>query len=353
MVVKSKLRVGVVGYGQVAENAHVPALSRLNDRFSIAAVADPSPERREAASSDLGLEPTAVFSVTDALFESDLIDVALLAVPPSRRPEIASQALGAGVHVVAEKPLASTEHRARALVQEARSSTARLFMVHNYLFFPEIEAARTLATSGAIGAVRHVSVNMLGVVADEGDDWRTTASVSGGGVLMDMMHAVYLAQTLSGEEVETCTALAHYRDGTDIEDQALVLGRGVTTSMSMFVGWGHGSGGIEIVGDRGRVSIHYEGQGTPPFAPAESVEHVDAQGVVSPVPFTAESPRESFVSLWDDLYTAIIAGVAARSEGSSGLQSLRVVLAAYRSSNEGQHVTVTTREDVDALTQQV
>jgi predicted dehydrogenase len=87
-----------------------------------------------------------------------------------------------------------------------------LAMVHNYLWLPEIQAARRVIDSGEIGEVRSVIVNFLGVVDAPGAsgnraDWRHDPALAGGGVLIDMLHGVYIAELLLGAPLQEVVRL--------------------------------------------------------------------------------------------------------------------------------------------------
>jgi len=331
--------VGIIGYGRVAERAHLPALRELHEIFDVAAVADPAAENLRRARGALGLEPQALHRDAASLIDAADVDVVLLATPPSMRPRLAEAALRAGMHVVAEKPLAVSADAVGGLLRVAGESPAQLIAVHNYLFLPEVVATRRAIDAGEIGAVEHASVRMLGVVPGD-DDWRNDPARSGGGVLMDMLHAVYLARWFTGEPARTVTALTRRPSGADIEDLALVLTAGTATTASVSVGWGHGPGGFDVVGESGRIAVRYQQDGTPPFAPLASVSATGASGRRRELEAAVEDPRRSFVELWRDVARVLAAGGAPRAGGDDAAETLEVVRAAYDSALSGRHVVL-------------
>ena len=99
-----KYRGAIVGFGKVAEQAHVPGF-RLAPGFEIAAVVDPSEERRAQALAALpGARAYADFAAAaEAEAKLDFVDVA---APPRFHAPVVTQALSRGLHVLCEKPLA-------------------------------------------------------------------------------------------------------------------------------------------------------------------------------------------------------------------------------------------------------
>src|SRR5690606_37151922 len=103
-----------------------------------------------------------------------------------------------GKHVLCEKPIAVTPAIAAELAQAARDAGLVFGIVHNYLFFPEYIKIKELLQAGVIGDLRVATLHFLGVIdypgaAEYRDMWRHGME-AGGGVLTDMIHAVYLAE---------------------------------------------------------------------------------------------------------------------------------------------------------------
>lgn len=198
MTGREPLRVGLVGCGNVALNDHVPAYLRRPGRFRVVAVADPTGERRELARAALGLAAAdAHGSAADLLARGDL-EVVDVCTPQALRREIVLGALAGGRHVLCEKPLAARPAEAAELVDTAAAAGVRLALMHNYLFLAEIAALREAVARGAVGEVEVAVVNYLGVVDLPGNPayaprWRHDAAAAGGGVLVDMLHGVYVA----------------------------------------------------------------------------------------------------------------------------------------------------------------
>jgi predicted dehydrogenase len=99
----SKIRVGLIGAGYIA-SWHADAL-RATDGVEITAVCDPS----EAAAKGLadGLGVRAFGGVAD-LIEAKVCDAVHILTPPHLHHPLAIQCLKAGLHVLVEKPVATS-----------------------------------------------------------------------------------------------------------------------------------------------------------------------------------------------------------------------------------------------------
>ncbi len=335
------LRVGIVGCGNVALNFHVPAYRAAGDRYQIVGLADPTPERLELGRETAGLTADQVHPDPAELLARDDVDVIDVCTPQHLHRDLVVAAARAGKHVLCEKPIAAVPADAAAMVAAAADAEVILGVVHNYLFFPEVVALKALIDAGELGEVRTVRVDMLGVVDSPGaagyqPRWRHDPAASGGGVLMDMLHGVYVAEHLLGAPVAAVSAFVDSAtDGDAVEGLGLCrLEAGRRVAM-VNIGWGMGPGGITVHGSEGRAVARYEQDGTPPWAPfreltvttaagTRTVELPAGQGLV---PLVADAMRDTVVDLAD----AITAGRVPAADGAAARHTLEATVAAYAS----------------------
>lgn len=347
------LRVGIVGCGNVALNFHVPAYQAAGDRYRIVGLADPTPERLELGRQTAGLTADQVHLDAADLVARDDVDVVDICTPQHLHRANVTAAARAGKHVLCEKPIAAKPSDAAAMVDAAQQAGVVLGVVHNYLFFPEVVALKAIIDAGELGEVRSVRVDMLGVVDSPGAAgyqplWRKDPAASGGGVLMDMLHGVYLAEHLLGAPVTAVSAFVDGMEGdapSTVEGLALCRLEADRRVALVNIGWGHGAGGVSVHGSKGRAIARYRADGTMPWAPFEQLTVVDAAGssrvVDLPagaelVPLVATAMRDTVLNLAD----AITAGGAPAADGAAALHTLETTVAAYASAALGRSVTV-------------
>ena len=106
------VRLALVGCGRIAQVAHLPAIEKA-DGVTLVAVTDPSQEVAAAVARRYGV-PAAYRDEAGAFADPD-VDAVLVAAPDRFHYPIAAAALGAGKHVLVEKPLAATSAEAGAL----------------------------------------------------------------------------------------------------------------------------------------------------------------------------------------------------------------------------------------------
>jgi myo-inositol 2-dehydrogenase / D-chiro-inositol 1-dehydrogenase len=171
--VSERLRVALVGLGDIGVGAHLPAL-RLRDDVEVAALVDPDAERRAAAVASLARAPSFSFVagereerpagaplaaaeaaplVADALADAlDAgVEAVVLATPPWATVELAETALGAGCFVLAEKPIATSVAAAAPLAALPPEHLARLQVGLTYRHDPALERLAAWIADGRLG----------------------------------------------------------------------------------------------------------------------------------------------------------------------------------------------------------
>jgi len=197
---------GVVGTGFIGP-VHVEALRRLGVR--VKGVLGSSAEKSKAAAAALGLEH-GYASFQELLADPD-ITVIHLTSPNKAHAEQVRLALGAGKHVVCEKPLAMTSKETADLVTLAATHPHLVCAVnYNIRFYPlNLEARERIAT-GSLGEVFHLRGAYVQdwllypddfnwrVLAEDGGEVRAVGDIG--------THWLDLAQFVTGLSIEAVCA---------------------------------------------------------------------------------------------------------------------------------------------------
>ncbi len=339
------LRVGIIGCGNITLREHAPALKSL-DGARVTAIADPVEARRRQVQDLLGLPNAACFADHHALLDSG-VDYVTLTVPQKFRRPFVEDCARAGIHVLSEKPIATTPADAQAMINAMRAANLRYGIVHNYLYYPEYVLARELIEAGAVGTPRHVTLNFLGMpdhpgAAEYRPQWRHDPAEAGGGILMDMVHAIYLAEFFMGGSIRAVTAVVDNLDhpGEAVEDFTLVDYHFDSGYATVNMWWGGGPGGLEIGGTQGRILVFYENYATGPFATLASFTLVNRQGRQDLHPRAEKHSNHNFTRIHADFAEAIRVGRDPIAPGEAGLRALEAALAAYASAATGRAVAL-------------
>jgi predicted dehydrogenase len=195
------LRAGVVGTGFIGA-VHVEALRRLG--VEVVGVVGSSPERARIK----GL--AAVIGSHEELLADERVDVVHLTTPNHLHHSQVKQALEAGKHVVCEKPLAMTSEQSAELLELAEQSGLVHCTNFNIRFYPQVQQARALVQSGAVGAIWNVHGGYLQDWLLLPTDWNWRLELEKGGELRAVgdigSHWLDLLQFVTGMRVESLLA---------------------------------------------------------------------------------------------------------------------------------------------------
>ncbi len=342
------LKVGLIGCGNVVQYGHRPAINGLTD-IELLALADITPARREIGKAWFDLRDDQLYADYRDLLAIDAIDAVAITVPQQFRRAIVLDALAAGVHVLSEKPISNAPAVADELIDAAASAGRKLAMVHNYHFLPEFRQIKRMLADGLIGDVRVAMLHFLGVIdypgaAEYQSDWRHTMA-AGGGVLMDMIHAVYLAEWLAGERAQQVMAFVdapeYAHRGPVIEDLALVQIAFPTGYAVIHMAWGEGVGGVDISGSDGHIRLRYKQYQSGGFNQPVELYSVDkdwnrSDHAIANLENHLDSVARSFTELWADFRAAIRDDREPMAPASAGARALQIALGAYISGVTGK-----------------
>ncbi|MGV9714267.1 Gfo/Idh/MocA family oxidoreductase [Gordonia sp. NPDC003424] len=121
------MRLGLVGYGAGGRLFHAPYITAV-DEIELVGVVTRNPQRRREVAEDL--PGVAVFDSLPDLLSAG-VDAVTITTPPDTRRELVLEAVGRGVHVVADKPFAPDADGGRELVDAADHAGVLLSVFHN------------------------------------------------------------------------------------------------------------------------------------------------------------------------------------------------------------------------------
>jgi len=150
-VTTRRVRVGVVGcgiWGQMHIRAH-----QQHPSADLVGICDKDQARVSEAAKKAGISKT--FCDVDELLEQG-VDAISVATPDTAHAEIVIKAANKGVHVLVEKPLATTEEECRRMIAAAQSHGVYLMVDwHNRWNPPYYEAWKSIR-SGELGGISYV-----------------------------------------------------------------------------------------------------------------------------------------------------------------------------------------------------
>jgi predicted dehydrogenase len=257
----NKIRVGIVGVGNIG-SAHAATLyGGKVEGAVLTAVCDISPEvRRRCAESYPGV---AVYEDADGLFDSE-VELVILSVPHPLHGQLAIRAFQKGKHVLTEKPMDISLSRGRQMAEAARKSGKLFGIMFNQRTGNLFQKARQIVHSGALGQLKRsvwIITNWYRSQAyyDSGS-WRATWKGEGGGVLMNQCpHQLDLWQWICGMPVKVTAFCEEGKyHNIEVEDEATLFVQfenGATGTFITTTGEYPGTNRLEISGTLGKLVL--------------------------------------------------------------------------------------------------
>lgn len=206
------LKVGLVGYGVAAKVMHAPFLATL-PQYQVTAVL----ERNREESKQLFPHATIVRSI-EALLQQD-IDLVVITTPNDTHLPYTAAALGAGKHVVVEKPFAITSDEALGLIATARNSGRVLSVFQNRRYVSDYLTIREILDQQLLGEVHTYEAHYDRYRPEpKPNAWREE-DIPGSGVFFDLgPHIIDQALCLFGLPKQVWADIRRQRPHARVDD---------------------------------------------------------------------------------------------------------------------------------------
>lgn len=343
-----RIRLGMVGGGEGAFIGGVHRFAaRLDDQYELVAGAlASSPEKARRSGLALGLDEDRCYSDFNemARFESmreDGIEAVAIVTPNHMHAPVAERFLAAGIHVICDKPLATTSADARRLQALATERQALFAVTYNYSGYAMIRQAREMVRDGLLGDIRVVQVEyaqdwLTEQIESDGQKqagWRTDPSRAGvGGCIGDIgTHAYQLVHFVTGlEATEVLAELTAFVPGRRLDDNAQVLlrfangARGTLWASQVAVG-NENNLRLRIYGSKGGLDWRQEHPNQLLWSPFAEATQTISRGSGSAGAASARVTRipaghpEGYLEAFGTLYSEIAQAIKARRPGGAQL----------------------------------
>lgn len=220
-----KIRIGVVGLGNMGRTLTAAMAQETEAEFRLAAVCDYRPGRAQVLGREHGV---AAFEKAPAMFASGLIDAVYIATPHYWHAPLAVRAAQHGLHVLCEKPLAVTAGAARAMVEACRQHRVALGCMFMMRTRGLMKATHDRIAAGDLGPIHRIAMTCSTWFRTQhyydSGEWRGTWDGEGGGVLMNQApHHLDLFQWFGGLPRAVTAAVATRAHRIEVEDTVNVF----------------------------------------------------------------------------------------------------------------------------------
>ena len=323
------LRVGLISFAHVHAPGVAATLKALG-QVEFVGLHDEDAARGSAAAAAYGV---AWYDKLDALLAaSEAVVITSTNADHRRYTEAAARR---GVHVLSEKPLATTIADARAMIEACRRAGVQLGTAFPVRSSTAVIALRDAIANGALGKVRAVRATNPGQYPGH---WFGDRRAAGGGSVMDhTVHAADAIRWLLADEVARVHAeIGSFVYGLEVEDCGLLtldLTSGAFASIDCswsrpktFPTWGGVT--LHVVGEKATVDVDVFRQ---------ALTHYDDRAGHTRLVGWGDDLTARMIA---DFVDAILARRPVPIDGEAGLRALEVALAAYRSADERRPIEI-------------
>jgi predicted dehydrogenase len=319
---------------------HARVLRELRD-VELVGVAD---SNLDAACQVAGFHSTRGYGSLEELLKKEKPEAVTVAVPTESHHRAVMEALGAGCHVMVEKPIAATLAEADELVAAAKSANRVLAVGHIERYNPAVLELKRRLDEGQLGRVYQFDAQRLGPFPQRIRDV---------GVVIDLAtHDLDLMRFLTGSEIVRVYAETRRKVHTTREDMVSGLLRLADGSVGLVqINWLTPTKirQMTVTGERGMFRADYLTQDLYFHENAEAAAHNWEQ--ISMLRGVSEgsmvkyviAKREPLQSELEAFMKAVAGEPAGIVSGEDGTEALRLALAMVESGDEGRVVTVARR----------
>ncbi len=331
-----KIRYGVVGAGNIAQVAVLPAFEHAAENSELVALISGDPQKRESLPERFkDIEHVGDYSELEQVIKRARVDAVYLATPNNHHRDLTERAARLGVHVLCEKPMAPTVADCEAMISVCRENGVKLMIAYRLHFEEANLKAIELVRSGRIGDPRIFSSVFTQQVRP--GDIRTRADLAGGAILDMGIYAVNAARYLFQDEpIEVLAAISHSGDarfeGVDETTTATLRFRGGRVAQLTSSLGASSMGYFRIVGTEG--DLHAE----PSYDYVKPLGHrLTVEGKTTEETFKR---RDQFAPELISFSRCILENREPEPSGEEGLADLRVIEAIFRSAETRQPVAL-------------
>ncbi|MCC6272937.1 MAG: Gfo/Idh/MocA family oxidoreductase [Deltaproteobacteria bacterium] len=193
-----KIRYAVVGLGYISQAAVLPAFRHAARNSELAALVSDDPVKLRQLGKKYSVSRLYSYADYEDCLRSGEVDAVYLALPNNLHCEYSVRAAEAGIHVLCEKPMATTVEECRKMIAAAEGGRVKLMVAYRLFFERAYLKAVATARSGKLGDLR-IFNSLFGMQVKVGNS--RLQKKLGGGTLYDLgIYCINAARNLFGCE---------------------------------------------------------------------------------------------------------------------------------------------------------
>lgn len=149
-----KVRYAVVGIGWISQTAFLPGVEHTENSEVVAFVSGHE-DKAAKVGEKYGVKDLYSYEEYDKLLSSGTVDAVYLATPNWDHVDLAVRTLDAGIHLLLEKPMATSVEDCQRIIEASERTHAKLMVAYRMHHEPAMLKAMEVARSGKLGHLRY------------------------------------------------------------------------------------------------------------------------------------------------------------------------------------------------------
>jgi len=353
-----KINIALVGCGRISQK-HILAIINENKRCELVAICDNNEERVEniykfyeknLKEKNIVFKDLYKFNDFEDLINAKknnkiLIDLIVLATPSGLHPKQTIIAAKSGINVCTEKPMAINVEDANEMIKTCKESHVKLYVVKQNRLNPTLQILRKKVKENKFGNIGIVDINVFWQRPQsyyDQDKWRGTKEFDGGALLNQASHYVDLLEWIIGPLEGLYANVSTISRDIEVEDTAVLQlkwknGALGSMSVTMITYPKNIEGSITIIGDKGSAKVGGIAVNEFEYSFFEN----DCDDDLKEYSYKTDSVYGFGHSFYyENMLDNLIHNKSAICEGESGLSSIVIINAAYKSSKEQKFIKI-------------
>ncbi len=257
----STVRIGVVGAGSIAQVAHLPVATKL-DESEVVAICDNDLPKAQALGLRFGVRDA--YDDIEALLAYSKPDIVVICTPNHLHEVHILTALSHGASVLCERPLALSAAGVERIIEASGHAGRPVMVGMNHRYRSDVRAIRGFVGQPELGQLKAIRAGWYVFRPSRSAlTWRRRRAESGGGAVLDLgLPLIDLSLWVAGHPQVThvTSAFSGVDRGAGVEDSGCVL-LACENDLSIFVdvSWHHMGDAerlwFEAMGSKGSASI--------------------------------------------------------------------------------------------------
>lgn len=225
MIMNEKVRIGIIGAGDIANRGHIPNYLENEDCHVISLC---SRNKQNAIALANKYNIPEVDDNYSALLKRNDIDAISICTPPYTHKEIIDQAVANNKHILVEKPIALNYEETKWILSRVENYSKKFMVTYNNRYREENLWLKNKIEVGELGNLELIDGEWLRTKREISKDWLFKKDLAAGGVLADLgVHLIDLVLSFIKKRkkfsVNGYSKRINSYDQSDVEDLVVVM----------------------------------------------------------------------------------------------------------------------------------